>query len=68
GSIGLKLALRKHRPIAALSGHSHNGEYQPGLDGTAGRPHMLNVGFRGIVDVEVDGAADAFGFDVHHRA
>jgi Icc-related predicted phosphoesterase len=68
GSIGLKLALRKHRPIAALSGHSHNGEYQSGVDGTAGRPHMLNVGFRGIVDVEFDGDAGAFGFDVHHRA
>lgn len=68
GSVSLKLALRKHRPIAALNGHSHNGEYRAGIDGTAGRPHMLNVGFRGIIDVDVDGSADAFGFDVHHRA
>lgn len=68
GSVGLKLALRKHRPIAALNGHSHNGEYQAGVDGSPARPHMLNVGFRGILGVEVDGPADAFGFEVHHRA
>lgn len=71
GSIGLKLALREHRPIAALSGHSHNGAYEPGDDGektdASGRPHMLNLDFRGIATVNIDGHRDSFGYTFHHN-
>jgi Icc-related predicted phosphoesterase len=65
GSIGLKLALRKHNPLAALSGHSHNGKYEPGI-GSAGRPHMLNLDFRGIATVNVDAENGSFGYSFHH--
>lgn len=66
GSLSLKLALRKHRPIAALSGHSHNGEYHVGIGDGCTRPHLLNLDFRGVVEVEVDGKAGIFGYTFHH--
>lgn len=64
GAIGLKLALRKHRPVASLSGHSHNGAYQPGLSGDGGPPHMLNLDFRTVLGIEVDGNEGSFSYTV----
>lgn len=61
GSLGLKLALRAHRPIAALSGHSHNGEYQVGI-GDGDRPHLLNLDYRRPVQISVDGDDDTFSY------
>lgn len=66
GSIGLKLALREGRPIAALNGHSHNGGYEPGI-GDDARPHMLNLDFQGIASLTVDGPSGGFGFEFHHE-
>lgn len=62
GSLSLKLALRLHSPVVALSGHSHNGAYQAGIDGKGGVPHLLNLDFRGIVRIRV-GSDGAFGFE-----
>lgn len=62
GSLGQKLALRELRPIAALSGHSHNGKYQHGI-GDKERPHLLNFDFQRPVRIRVDGVNDVFSFD-----
>lgn len=62
GSLGLKLALRVHQPLVALSGHSHSGEYEPG-DGPGGRPHVFNLGYQGVASVTVDGTTGGFGFE-----
>lgn len=64
GAIGLKLALRKHRPVAALCGHSHNGAYQPGLTGDGGPPHTLNLDYRTVLTVEIDGNEGSFSYTV----
>lgn len=52
GSIALKLAIRDHDVFAALSGHSHVHDYDIGT-GSDGRPHYLNLGYRGIGTVVV---------------
>lgn len=61
GSLGLKLALRHHQPLAAFHGHSHNPIYEVGF-GEATTPHSLNPGFQGIVRVTVD-ESGGFGFE-----
>lgn len=61
GSIGLKLALRNHRPLAAFHGHSHNPVYNPGF-GDETTPHSLNPGFQGIVRVSINGRTEMFSY------
>lgn len=63
GSLSAKLAVRAHDPVAALSGHSHTDEYQPGLDGRGGTPHFLSLDFRGVVRLSIDGANRTFGYE-----
>ena len=67
GSLGLKLALRHHQPIAALSGHSHTDAYHPGI-GDANRPHMLNLDFRGVSTITLDGSTNQFGYTFHQTS
>ena len=61
GSIALALAIRDHDVFAAFSGHSHEFGYDAG-DGGDGRPHLLNLGFRGVGLVTVDPARGEFAF------
>ncbi|OYR69549.1 metallophosphoesterase family protein [Halorubrum ezzemoulense] len=61
GSIALALAVRDHDVFAAFSGHSHAFGYDPG-DGDGGRPHLLNLGFRGVGVVTVGPARGEFAF------
>jgi Icc-related predicted phosphoesterase len=61
GSIGLKLALRDYRPLAAFHGHSHNPVYNPGF-GDETTPHSLNPGFQGIVRVSINGRTGMFSY------
>lgn len=65
GSLGLKLALRRNRPLSALSGHSHHHDYQPGI-GNSERPHVLGLGFRGIHSISVD-ETGGFGYEAHRQ-
>lgn len=65
GSLGLKLALRKQRPHAALSGHSHHHDYQPRIGGDE-RPHVLGLGFRGVHSVSVS-ETGGFGYETHRQ-
>lgn len=61
GSIALKIAIHEYDVFAALSGHSHIYGYDVG-DGDDGRPHYLNLGFRGIETVSVDPEGGLFAF------
>jgi Icc-related predicted phosphoesterase len=61
GSIALALAIRDHDVFAAFSGHSHESGYDAG-DGDDGRPHLLNLGFRGVGVATVDPDRGAFAF------
>jgi Icc-related predicted phosphoesterase len=61
GSIALALAIRDHDVFAAFSGHSHSFGYDAGEAGD-GRPHLLNLGFRGVGVVTVDPARGEFAF------
>ncbi|TKX74803.1 metallophosphoesterase [Halorubrum sp. GN11_10-6_MGM] len=61
GSIALALAIRDHDVFAAFSGHSHAFGYDPG-GGRDGRPHLLNLGFRGMGVVSLDPARGEFAF------
>ena len=61
GSIALALAVRDHDVFAAFSGHSHAFGYDAGDEGD-GRPHLLNLGFRGVGLVTVDPVRGEFAF------
>jgi Icc-related predicted phosphoesterase len=61
GSIALAAALRDHDVFAAFSGHSHEFEYDAG-EGGDGRPHLLNLGFRGVGVATVDPSRGEFAF------
>ena len=61
GSIALALAIRDHDVFAAFSGHSHAFGYDTG-EGRDGRPHLLNLGFRGVGVVTVDPDRGEFAF------
>ena len=61
GSIALKLAIREHDVFATFSGHSHSYGYDTG-DGADGRPHYLNLGYRGIGTVTLDPTHGKFAF------
>lgn len=61
GSIALKLAIREHDVFAAFSGHSHHFGYDTG-ESPDGRPHVLNLGYRGIGTVSLDPTAGVFTF------
>lgn len=61
GSIALALAIRDHDVFAAFSGHSHAFGYDAG-EGGDGRPHLLNLGFRGVGVVTVDPVRGEFAF------
>lgn len=61
GSLAQKLAIRDADVFAALSGHSHVHGYDAG-EGSGGRPHLLNLGLRGIGQVTVDPSAGRFGY------
>ena len=61
GSIALALAVRDHDVFAAFSGHSHEFGYDAGEEGD-GRPHLLNLGFRGVGVVTVDPSRGEFAF------
>ena len=59
GSVAIKLVTAEHDTFAALSGHSHSHGYEVGDDG---RPHYLNLGFRGIATVDVAPDRGLFSF------
>ncbi|WP_227134655.1 metallophosphoesterase [Halorubellus salinus] len=61
GSIALKLAVRTHDVYGTVTGHSHAFGYDTGGE-DGGRPHYLNLGFRGLSVVDVDPAAGVFSF------
>ena len=61
GSIALKLAVRTHDVYGTVTGHSHAFGYDTGGE-DGGRPHDLNLGFRGMSVVDVDPAAGVFSF------
>lgn len=61
GSIALALAVRDHDVFAAFSGHSHAFGYDAGEEGD-GRPHRLNLGFRGVGIATVDPSRGEFAF------
>jgi Icc-related predicted phosphoesterase len=61
GSLGLKLALRKYRPIAVIAGHAHVGEYDAGIAEHA-RPHMIDLGKQSVVRIQADGTTGAFTY------
>jgi len=61
GSIALKLAIRDHDVFATLSGHSHTYGYDIGDEGD-GRPHYLNLGFRGIGTISLYPTQDQFEY------
>ncbi|ELZ40075.1 metallophosphoesterase [Halorubrum californiense DSM 19288] len=61
GSIALALAIRDHDVFAAFSGHSHAFGYDAG-EGGDGRPHLLNLGFRGVGVATVDPSRGEFAF------
>lgn len=65
GSVGLKLALRKQRPHAALSGHSHHHDYQLRIKDDE-RPHMLGLGILGVHSVSVS-KTEGFGDETHRQ-
>jgi Icc-related predicted phosphoesterase len=61
GSLGLKLALRVHQPLAAFRGHSHASVPETGF-GESDSSLSLNPGYQGIVRVSFDEETDGFGF------
>lgn len=61
GSLGLKLALRVHQPLAAFHGHSHASMAETGF-GDSDSSLSLNPGYQGIVRVSFDEETGGFGF------
>ena len=61
GSIALKLALRSHDVFATVSGHSHTAGYDVG-DHADGRPHALNLGYRGLGTITCTPGDGEFGY------
>lgn len=66
GSLGLKLAMRKHRPFLALNGHSHEGAYQPGI-GQDVNIHLLNLGLKGIASIQVNAESEMFSYEFLYK-
>ena len=63
GSLGLKVALRKHAPPVALSGHSHNREYEVGSVDNPKMPHFLSLDFRGVARLTVESTFGTFAYE-----
>ncbi|SDM51922.1 Calcineurin-like phosphoesterase superfamily domain-containing protein [Halogranum gelatinilyticum] len=61
GSMVLKTAIRTHRPLAVLCGHSHTQGYDV-CRGDGGETQLLNPGFRGVATVDVSRGGFAYQF------
>lgn len=63
GSLSLKIAMRHHPPIVAISGHSHTQAYDSFGTESERLVHLVGVGFRGVGLIDVDGHSGSFGID-----